>query len=49
MQARIQDFGQGGPAEFCPQGGPGVFPLKVPENYVIANKSLGQGGRASEM
>ena len=37
-QAQIQDFGQGGPAEFAPQGGAWAqvaqnrgFPLKLPE------------------
>ena len=52
-QARIQDFGQGGPTEFGPQG-PwaqnllkiGVSPLKLPENCMIMKKSWGQGGRA---
>ncbi len=52
MQARIWDFGQGGPAEFWPQGGPwaqnllqiGVFPLKLPENCIILKKFGGKGG-----
>ena len=52
-QARIQDFGQGCPAEFWPQGGGvwaqnllkiGVFPLTLPENCMILKKCCWQGG-----
>ncbi len=43
VQARIQDFGQGGPVEFWPQGGAWaqnllkieVFPERLPENCMI--------------
>ncbi len=50
-QGRIQDFGQGGPAEFLPKGGGlspkfaqnRVFPLKLPENCVKKNR-WGKGG-----
>ena len=42
-QARIQDFGQGGP-EPKMYSQIGVFPLKLSENCMIWNKSSGQGG-----
>ena len=50
VQARIQNFGQGGQHSFDPNGGGpwaqnvlkmGVFPLNFPENCMIWNKSLG--------
>ncbi len=53
-QARIQDFGQGDPVKFWPQGEPwaqnllkiGVFPLNLPENCMILKKSSrGHGGQ----
>ena len=53
LQARIQDFGQGGPSRvLTPRGGAlslkfaqnRVFPLKFSENCMILKKSWGQGG-----
>ena len=49
-QARIQDFGQGGPVEFWPQRWAQhllkirVFPWKLPENCMILKKSWGRRG-----
>ena len=51
-QERIQDFGQGGPAEFWPQGGwaqnllkIGGFPLKIAwKLYDFEQILMGKGG-----